>query len=97
MLLLIVQRVRTGRFTVQAPLQGKLWFAVTGICNGLAALTLYAAVQNGPITLVAPLLATYPLVTVVLSALVLSHVRITVRLVAGTLLTVCGVVLVLAG
>lgn len=95
--LLTVQRVRTGRFTVQAPLQGKLWFAVTGVCNGLAALTLYAAVQNGPITLVAPLLATYPLVTVVLSALVLSHVRITVRLVAGTLLTVCGVVLVLAG
>jgi drug/metabolite transporter (DMT)-like permease len=36
-------------------------------------------------------------VTVALSALVLSHVRITPRLVAGTLLTVCGVVLVLAG
>lgn len=95
--LLTVQRVRTGSFTVKAPLEGRLWFAFTGICNGLAALTLYAAVKNGPITLVAPLLATYPLVTVALSALVLSHVRITPRLVAGTLLTVCGVVLVLAG
>lgn len=95
--LLIVQRARTGHFIVNAPWQGRLWFAVTGMCNGLAALTLYAAVKNGPITTVAPLLATYPLVTVALSALVLSHVRITPRLVAGTLLTVGGVVLVLLG
>jgi uncharacterized membrane protein len=95
--LLTVQRVRTGRFTVTAPLEGRLWFALTGMCNGLAALTLYAAVKNGPITTIAPLLATYPLVTVALSALVLSHVRMTARLIAGTLLTVGGVVLVLLG
>lgn len=96
-ILLSVQRVRTGHFAVKAPLEGRLWFALTGMCNGLASLTLYAAVQNSPITTVAPLLATYPLVTVALSALVLSHVRITLRLVAGTLLTVGGVVLVLMG
>ena len=43
------------------------WFAVTGISNGLSVLTLFAAVRNGPITLVAPLVAVYPLVTVLLS------------------------------
>ena len=48
---------------------------MTGISNGLSALTLFAAVRNGPITLVAPLVAIYPLVTVLLSAILLSHVR----------------------
>jgi uncharacterized membrane protein len=60
-------------------------------------LSLFAAVRHGPITLVAPLAAIYPLVTVVLTAIMLRHVRITARIVAGTLLTVAGVALVLIG
>ena len=80
-----------------APRPGRFWFAVTGICNGLSALTLFAAVRNGPITLVAPLAAIYPLVTLLLSAIVLKHVAITPRIVAGTALTVLGVALVLVG
>ena len=47
--------------------------------------------------LVAPLVAVYPLVTVILSALLLKHVAITLRIVAGTVLTVIGVALVLIG
>ena len=39
----------------------------------------------------------YPLVTVLLSAVLLRHVRITLRIVAGTVLTVAGVALVLIG
>ena len=76
---------------------GRLWFAVTGISNGLSALSLFAAVRNGPITLVAPLAAIYPLVTVGLSAVMLKHIAITPRIVAGTALTVAGVALVLIG
>jgi len=95
--LLTVQRVRKGSFVVQAPRAGLFWFAMTGISNGLSALTLFAAVRNGPITLVAPLAAIYPLITVALSAMLLKHVAITVRIVAGTALTVLGVALVLVG
>ena len=69
LVVLTVQRVRKGSFLVQAPRAGLFWFAMTGISNGLSALTLFAAVRNGPITLVAPLAAIYPLVTVVLSAM----------------------------
>ena len=94
--MLTVQRVRKGSFVAEAPLQGRIWFAITGISNGLSALTLFAAVRNGPITLVAPLLAIYPLVTVVLTAITLRHIRITPRIVIGTALTVGGVALVLA-
>jgi uncharacterized membrane protein len=97
LMLLTVQRIRKGSFVVDAPRAGLFWFALTGISNGLSALTLFAAVRNGPITLVAPLAAIYPLVTVALSAVMLRHVAITARIVAGTALTVLGVVLVLIG
>jgi uncharacterized membrane protein len=82
---------------VQAPGAGLFWFAMTGISNGLSALTLFAAVRNGPITLVAPLAAIYPLITVGLSAMALKHIAITARIVIGTALTVLGVALVLIG
>jgi drug/metabolite transporter (DMT)-like permease len=97
LVVLTVQRLRKGSFAVEEPRSGRLWFMVTGICNGLSALSLFAAVRNGPITLVAPLAAIYPLVTVGLSAIMLKHIAITPRIVAGTLLTVAGVALVLIG
>ena len=97
LVVLAVQRIRKGSFVVDAPRAGLFWFAMTGISNGLSALSLFAAVRHGPITLVAPLAAIYPLVTVALSAMVLKHIAITPRIVAGTALTVPGVALVLIG
>jgi len=97
LVVLTVQRIRKGNFVAEAPRAGRFWFTVTGISNGLSALTLFAAVRNGPVTLVAPLVAIYPLVTVILSAVMLKHVAITPRIVAGTVLTVAGVALVLIG
>ena len=97
LVVLAVQRVRQGRCIAQAPASGLTWFAVTGIFNGLATLSMFSAVRHGPITLVAPIVATFPLVTVALSALMLKHIEITPRIVGGTVLTVAGVALVLAG
>jgi uncharacterized membrane protein len=97
LVVLAVQRVRQSRFIAQAPASGLTWFAVTGIFNGLATLSMFSAVRHGPITLVAPIVAVYPLVTVLLSAIMLKHIAITARIVAGTILTVAGVALVLAG
>jgi drug/metabolite transporter (DMT)-like permease len=94
---LAIERVRTGRFMTQAPISGRLWFAATGICNGVGTLLLYAAVGSGPVTLVAPVIATYPLFTVGLSAILLTHLKLTVRLVLGTVLAVAGVMLVIVG
>jgi drug/metabolite transporter (DMT)-like permease len=94
---LAIERIRTGRFMTEAPLAGRLWFAVNGICNGIGTLLLYAALGAGPVTIVAPIYATYPLVTLALSAVALAHVRITLKLMFGTALAVGGVVLILAG
>jgi len=94
---LMVERIRNGNFIVRAPLSGRLWFACIGLCNGIGTLLLYAALGAGPVSLVVPLVATYPLVTVGLSALVLGQLKVTLRLAAGTAITVAGVVLILVG
>jgi drug/metabolite transporter (DMT)-like permease len=97
LVVLLSERIRTGRFIAKAPIAGHLWFAAVGIVNGVATLMLYAAVGSGRVSLVTPLVATYPLVTVALSALVLTNVRITAKLTCGTVAAVAGVVMVLLG
>lgn len=97
LVVLTSERIRTGRFIARGPIAGHLWFATVGIVNGVATLMLYAAVGYGKVSLVTPLIATYPLVTVALSALILTHIRITAKLALGTVAAVAGVVLVLIG
>ena len=50
-----------------------------------------------PVTLVAPLFAAHPLVTLALSRLLLRHEPFGLQLAAGVALTVAGVVLLIAG
>jgi len=86
----------------QAPGQGTprrfyLWFVVVGLCNGLAVLLMYAALARGPVSLVSPLVATYPLITVAASAIILRKTDRSPRLAFAVALTVAGVALLLAG
>lgn len=97
LVVLVVHRVRKGSFLADAPASGWAWFAITGMFNGLATLSMFAAVRHGPVTLVAPIVATFPLVTVLLSTVMLKYIAITPRIIGGTLCTVAGVALVLAG
>jgi drug/metabolite transporter (DMT)-like permease len=75
--------------------RGALWFAAVGLCNGSAVLSMYAALGRGPVALVSPLIATYPLVTLLLSAQFLNRERVDVRLWGAVAIMVGGVVLVL--
>jgi drug/metabolite transporter (DMT)-like permease len=75
--------------------RGALWFAAVGLCNGSAVLSMYAALGRGPVTLVSPLIATYPLVTLLLSFRFLKRERVDMRLTAAVAITVGGVVLLL--
>lgn len=75
--------------------RGPLWFAAVGLCNGSAVLSMYAALGRGPVTLVSPLVATYPLVTVLLSSAFLKRERVDALLIAAVTATVSGVVLLL--
>ena len=88
-------RLRTGRWRPAASARGFAWFAGVGVCNGLAVLLMYAALARGPVTIVSPLVATYPLVTVAASALARHTVGDQMRVTLGAALTVVGVALLL--
>ena len=94
---LTAARIGTGRFVADAPARGLLWFAAVGWCNGLAALLMYAALAHGSVALVSPLVATYPLVTVVGTTLLFGKVEGGAQLALGVALTVVGVALLIAG
>ena len=96
-IVLSAARLQSGRFVAKAPARSLLWFAGVGLCNGLAVLLMYAALANGPVTLVSPLVATYPLVTVAGSVLLFGRLHGGSRLAFAVILTVSGVVLLLAG
>jgi transporter family protein len=69
-------------------------FGLSGICGGALGLwTYYHALKLGGASLVVPITATYPLITVLLSWLILQE-SLTVSRVLGTALIVVGVWLV---
>ena len=75
--------------------RGAAWFATTGILNGVAVLCLYHALNTGTVILVSPIVATYPLFTLLLSALVLRAERMSGMLSGGVTLIVAGVIVLL--
>ena len=86
----------SGRLGGMGSLDGRtvFFFGLSGICGGVAGLwTYYHALRLGGASLVVPITATYPLITVLLSWLVL-HEALTVPRVIGTGLIVMGVWLV---
>jgi uncharacterized membrane protein len=75
---------------------GVVWFAVTGALNGGAVLLMYGALNIAPVSFVAPVVATYPLITALGSAVVLREEPVTLRMVAGATITVLAIVYLVA-
>lgn len=70
-------------------------FVPAGVLFGLSYICLFEAYYRGPVTVVSPLVATESLWGVVFSALLLKQSEgVGARLVAGTLLVVCGGILI---
>ncbi len=85
----------TGQIGQVARMGGRtlLFTLLSGLTGGVLGLTAYFyALQKGQASLVVPLTATYPLVTVILSLLVLGEPITPARL-AGVVLIVAGVAL----
>lgn len=86
-----------GRSTrPQLKQSGVAWFALTGLLNGGAVLMMYGALSIAPVSLVAPVVATYPLITALLSAVVLREEAVTRRMVAGATITVLAIAYLVA-
>jgi drug/metabolite transporter (DMT)-like permease len=93
--LIISALTRAGWTMPEIDHRGALWFAVVGICNGLSVLAMYAALEYGPVTLVSPIVAGYPLVTLLLSRAFLEKEHVGPQMIGGVTSAVCGVVLLL--
>jgi len=83
---------RTG----PADRRGVMWFTLVGVFNGAATFLLYAALGLGSITLVAPLVALFPLIAVVLSLIFLRGERLPLVGLLGVIASAAGVVTLLA-
>jgi drug/metabolite transporter (DMT)-like permease len=88
-----VATIRAGRWPSGFRRRGVFWFCVVGLSNGTAVLALYAALARGSVTSVAPLAATYPLMTLALSAVLFRTERIGRSVIAGIATTVVGVIM----
>lgn len=86
-----------GRPDASARRAGIAWFAAVGICNGTAVLAMYAALARGPVVLVAPLVATYPLVTLLLATILWRGTQTSFPRMVGVALTVLGVAVLIGG
>ena len=72
--------------------------ALSGLSTTVSIVTQIFAVQRADVVIVAPILATFPLWTLLLSHLFISRLeQITVRLTIGTVVTVVGVIAVAVG
>ena len=76
--------------------EGIAWFGVTGVLNGGAVLLMYVALNSAPVSLVAPIVASYPLVTALVSALVLRDEAVSLNKGAGAVVTVLAIVYLVA-
>jgi drug/metabolite transporter (DMT)-like permease len=71
---------------------------LAGVCQGLAVASLFQALSWAPVTVVSPINASNPLITLILAHLFLRRLEsINLALVVGTLLSVGGVALVVLG
>ncbi|MCJ7492904.1 MAG: EamA family transporter [Deltaproteobacteria bacterium] len=94
--ILLAVGVGSGRLGTLGTLDGRsiVLFGLSGICGGAAGLwTYYHALRLGGASLVVPITATYPLIAVLLSWLILQE-SLTISRIIGTALIVLGVWLV---
>jgi len=81
---------------MRATPQSFVWLGITGALNGGAVLLMYLALTAAPVALVAPIVAAYPLVTLLVGAIVLQDEAVTLPRAAGAAVTVGAIVYLVA-
>ena len=80
-----------GEARARRTARGIAWFMLTGVFNGSAMLLMYTALAAAPVWQVAPIVASYPLVTALMGALFLPDEKLTLRVGLGAALTVAAI------
>jgi drug/metabolite transporter (DMT)-like permease len=77
--------------------KGVAWFMLIGVGNGIATWCGIEAVSRGPVSMVAPVVASYPLFTLLIGMVMFRRARVSPAQAAGVALTVGGVMMLLIG
>ena len=93
---LLVYRVRTGTVIVRLPRAGVGYFVAAGTIIGAAVVCMYAGLVIGSVVVVSPIIAAYPLFTL-LTALAFKQESLSAKLALGVVLVVAGVALISRG
>jgi len=75
---------------------GVVSFAAVGLCNGFAVLCWVQSLAIGPVSLISPVVACYPVFTLVFGAILLRRTGIGANQMLGVGLTVAGVAVLTA-
>ncbi|MCB1740744.1 MAG: DMT family transporter [Gammaproteobacteria bacterium] len=89
-----VNRSANVRRALRTP--SSLWFVLTGVFYGGAVFTLNAALQFGPLSVVAPVVAAEPLFVLLFGSTILRESNLNRRVVTAVLLIVLGVMVISA-
>jgi drug/metabolite transporter (DMT)-like permease len=87
---------RRGPRSVRWHPRGATWFVAAGLLNGSAVLAMYGALSQTKLTVVAPIVASYPAFTILFAQGMLRAERIGIRQAAGAACVIAGMVLILA-
>ena len=71
---------------------GIAWFAGTGVLNGGAVLLMYGALTMAPVWLVAPIVASYPLITALMSHFIFHDQKLSLPVLSGICVTAGSVI-----
>ncbi len=86
---LLRRRASNAHFTPK----GVAWFMAVGVGNGLATWLGIEAVARGPVSLVVPVVASYPLFTLAIGSILLRRIKISATQAGGVALAAAGVMM----
>lgn len=93
---LVFYRLRTGTLMVQLPRAGLGYCVLSGALIAVAIVCMYGGLMTGQVVVVSPIIAAYPLFTL-MTALLFKQERLSAKLALGVLLVVGGVALISRG
>ncbi len=91
--MLVIYRLRRGRLPLDISAAGLRTFSLSGFFIAIAIACMYSALLRNSVTLVSPVIGTYPVFTL-LAALALKEEKITLQIAGGVAVVVAGVVLI---
>lgn len=92
-----MRAVRREPFAVNVMAPGAKWFMAAGALNGAALLLMNHALQAGRVGVVAPVIALYPLFTMLFSAIFLKTEILGARIFLAAAMAVAGVIVLVSG